>query len=86
MDSRKNNGGHKAGRKSKAEEQSLIEKLTPLEPTALEALKSALSDEKKHHWSVKLFFEYFYGKPKQQEDNEKITDESQVTISPKSWV
>jgi hypothetical protein len=31
-----------AGRKSKAEEQSLIEKLTPLEPLAFAALQSAL--------------------------------------------
>ena len=29
-----------AGRKSKAEEQSLIEKLTPLEPIAFEALQT----------------------------------------------
>ena len=36
MDKRKNNGGHstkgKAGRKSKSEEQSLIEKLKPIDP------------------------------------------------------
>ena len=33
MDGRKNNGGHKnAGRKSKAEEIQMIERLSPLEP------------------------------------------------------
>lgn len=68
MDRRKNNGGHStkgvAGRKSKAEEQSLIEKLSPLEPIAFEALRDAL--ENKKDWAVKLTFEYLYGKPKQQ--------------------
>ena len=40
MDKRKNNGGHTtAGRKAKAEEVKLIERLTPLEPQAYEALK-----------------------------------------------
>jgi len=52
-----------AGRKSKAEEQSLIEKLTPLEPIAFEALTNALNDGK--DWAVKLFFQYNFGMPKQ---------------------
>lgn len=66
-DKRKFNGGHKtAGRKAKAEEHKLIERLTPLEPTAHAALTSALEDNQP--WAVKLFFEYFYGKPKQQVD------------------
>ncbi len=66
-DGRKNNGGNKnAGRKSKAEEQKLIERLTPLMPKAYEALKTALEGDES--WAVKLSFEYFYGKPKQQMD------------------
>lgn len=52
-----------AGRKSKAEEQSLIEKLTPLEPLALSTLTEALNDKK--DWAVKLYFNYMYGMPKQ---------------------
>jgi len=56
-----------AGRKSKAEEQSLIEKLTPLEPLAFEALTNALNDGK--DWAVKLFFQYNFGMPKQTIDN-----------------
>ena len=52
-----------SGRKSKAEEQSLIEKLTPLEPIAFEALTNALNDGK--DWAVKLFFQYNFGMPKQ---------------------
>lgn len=65
MDKRKNNGGHSTngGRKSKAEEQSLIEKLTPLEPLAFKALNDALEDGK--DWAVKLFFQYNFGMPKQ---------------------
>ena len=69
MDGRKNNKGTKAnkgGRPSKAEEQKLIEKLTPLNDLALKALKESL--EKKEQWSVKLYFEYFYGKPQQRVD------------------
>jgi hypothetical protein len=68
MDKRKNNGGKRqgAGRKPKAEEQKLIEKLTPFNDLALKALKESL--EKKEQWSVKLYFEYFYGKPQQRVD------------------
>ena len=43
MDLRKNNGGHpNAGRKTKAEEVKLIERLTPLEPQAYEALEQPI--------------------------------------------
>ena len=68
MDKRINNGGARqgAGRKGKEEEQKLIEKLTPMNSMALESLKKGL--EKKEQWAVKLFFEYFYGKPQQRVD------------------
>ena len=55
-----------AGRKAKAEEQKLIENLTPMNALALESLQKGL--EKKEQWAVKLFFEYFYGKPQQRVD------------------
>tara|TARA_R110000764_G_scaffold13814_2_gene39806 strand:- start:2033 stop:2290 length:258 start_codon:yes stop_codon:yes gene_type:complete len=55
-----------AGRKAKAEEQKLIENLTPMNEMALESLKIGL--EKKEQWAVKLFFEYFYGRPQQRVD------------------
>ena len=55
-----------AGRKAKAEEQKLIENLTPMSGLALESLQKGL--EKKEQWAVKLFFEYFYGKPQQKVD------------------
>lgn len=67
MDRRKFNGGNTtAGRKSKAEEAMLIEKLTPLNPLALEALKDGLKN--KMPWAVKMYFEYYYGKPRETKD------------------
>ena len=68
MDKRINNGGARkgAGRKGKAEEQKLIANLTPMNSMALESLEKGL--EKKEQWAVKLFFEYFYGKPQQRVD------------------
>ena len=69
MDGRSNNKGtkgNKGGRPSKAEEQKLIENLTPMSSIALEALQKGI--EKKEQWAVKLFFEYFYGKPQQRVD------------------
>jgi len=57
-----NHGGARkgAGRKSKAEEQDLIEKLSPLKEEAFKALKKGLEDGQ--NWAVKLFMEYNYGK------------------------
>ena len=55
-----------AGRKTKADEQELIERLTPLNDVAFEALKNGLEDDQP--WAVKLFLEYKYGKPKQTID------------------
>jgi len=66
MDKRANNRGtvgNNGGRRPKVEEQQLIEKLSPLEPTAHEKLREAIDSGKE--WAVKLFFEYMYGKPKQ---------------------
>lgn len=79
MDGRKKNGGHKTngGRKPKADEQKLIEKLTPLEPKAQKALEDALSDGQ--GWAVKLFYEYKYGKPKQQVENTNINYNQELT-------
>lgn len=52
-----------AGRKSKAEEHALAEKLSPSNDLAHEALKKGLQDGEQ--WAVKLYFEYYYGKPDQ---------------------
>jgi hypothetical protein len=52
-----------SGRKSKAEEMKLVERLSPLEPKAHEKLNEAIDSGKE--WAIKLFFDYMYGKPKQ---------------------
>ena len=69
MDNRANNKGtkgNKGGRPSKAEEQKLIERLTPLSSKAYKTLEASLDEGQ--GWAVKLFFEYMYGKPKQTID------------------
>jgi len=55
-----------AGRKSKAEEVSLIEKLSPLEDIAFNALKSGV--EKGDFKYVQLFYNYYAGKPRETKD------------------
>ena len=75
MENKRGGARDNSGRKSKAEEQSLIEKLTPLEPIAFKALKNALNEEK--DWAVKLFFQYNFGMPKQvidQNSNVNLTN------------
>ena len=64
-DGRKNNGGKRdgSGRKPKAEEQKLIERLSPMADLAYTALQSALKEHEP--WAVKMWMEYMYGKPKQ---------------------
>jgi hypothetical protein len=84
MDKRKNNGGHSnGGRKPKAEEQKLVEKLSPLEPKAYQALEDAIEDNQS--WAVKIFFEYMYGRPKQAVDVTSGGEKMQqpiITIDP----
>ena len=84
MDGRINNGGHStkgvAGRKPKADELKLIEKLSPLEDKAYEALKKLI--DKGNINAVKLWFEYMYGKPR-----EKVSmDISADSIPLAQWV
>ena len=69
MDGRKNNGGARpgAGRKPKADEQKLIEKLSIHDETAHEILVEQIKE--REPWALKMFFEYRYGKPKQQIEN-----------------
>jgi hypothetical protein len=77
-DGRKNNRGHKgSGRKPKADEQKLIERLTPLANDAYKALHNALKDEQ--GWAVKLFMEYMNGKPNQRVENTNINYNQDLT-------
>ena len=55
-----------AGRKSKADEINLIEKLSPLEDAAYQALKSGV--EKGDFKYVQLFYNYYAGKPRETKD------------------
>lgn len=86
MDGRKNNGGHStkgfAGRKPKSDEQKLIEKLSPMEDIAHQALKKNV--ESGEAWAVKLYFEYMYGKPKQSIDHTTQGDKLNIPVS--RWV
>jgi len=82
LDKRKNNGGHSnGGRKSKSEEMQLVEKLGPLEPTALKALKDGVNTGE-FVW-VKLYMEYMYGKPKMILD--VTTNGNDMNIPALSW-
>lgn len=68
MDKRQFNGGARegAGRKPKAVEVELIEKLTPLEPLAYEALMQGLKQGDFKY--VQLFYNYYAGKPRETKD------------------
>lgn len=52
-----------AGRKAKADETKLIERLSPLDDIAFDALQRGV--EKGDFAFVKMFMEYRYGKPKE---------------------
>jgi hypothetical protein len=79
-DKRKLNGGHSnGGRKSKAEEQNLIEKLSPLEKQAFQKFSEAIDAGK--DWAIKMFFEYMFGKPKQQTDITSMGEKIQNIIT-----
>lgn len=79
-DGRKNNGGHKtAGRKSKAEEIQLIEKLTPMAPAAYKALKEGI--EAGEYRYVQLYFAYYAGKPKESKDITSQGEKIQTIIN-----
>jgi hypothetical protein len=68
MDKRKFNGGARegAGRKPKADEMKLVERLSPLEDDALQALKIGV-ESGDIRW-IKLYLEYYIGKPKETKD------------------
>lgn len=71
-----NRGGARpgAGRKSKAEETKLIERLSPMEDKALEMLETLLDNGDFN--ALKLYMEYRYGKPTQ-----KVESDSNVNLT-----
>jgi len=68
MENKSKAGGKRegAGRKPKAEEIALIEKLSPLEPLAFAALEKGL--EKGDFKFTQLFYNYYAGKPRETKD------------------
>lgn len=67
MDKRKNNGGHpNSGRKSKADEIAMIERLSPMQEKAYKALEQGV--ENGDFKFVQLYFNYYAGKPKETKD------------------
>jgi hypothetical protein len=69
-DNRKNNGGHStkgfAGRKPKADEEKLIQKLSELDDKAFKCLEDGIKDGNYQFWNK--FMEFRYGKPKERLD------------------
>jgi hypothetical protein len=65
-DGRKNNGGarHGAGRPTKAEEQEVVEQLSPLDELFVKGIKKAM--QAGESWAFKLFADYRHGKPTQR--------------------
>ena len=68
MENKSNYGGKRegAGRKPKAEEIKLIERLSPLEPLAFAALEKGL--ERGDFKFTQLFYNYYAGKPRETKD------------------
>lgn len=64
----KSHGGPRpgAGRKPKADEAALVEKLSPMSELAFAKLEEGIA--KGDFQFIKLFFEYSYGKPKDKLD------------------
>lgn len=75
MENKSKAGGKRegAGRKPKAEEIALIEKLSPLEPLAFAALEKGL--EKGDFKFTQLFYNYYAGKPRETKDVTLTTEQ-----------
>jgi hypothetical protein len=54
----------KSGRKPKATEQQILDRLSPLEGAFIEAMQRGL--EETQGWAVKIFADYYWGKPKER--------------------
>jgi hypothetical protein len=68
-----------SGRKPKATELELIEKLTPMEDTAIKLLFDLLKKGNKD--ALKLYFSYRYGLPKQTIDQKNTHEFVDIDIT-----
>ena len=66
MENKRGGAREGAGRKPKADEVAMIEKLSPMEDKAYEALKKGV--EAGDFKFVQLYFNYYAGKPKETKD------------------
>jgi len=72
LDKRTNNGGHSTKStkdtdlRKRDKQLALIEKLSPLEESAFNALKKGI--EKADFKYVQMYYQYMYGKPKESKD------------------
>jgi len=70
MDGRKNNGGvvgnKGGGRKPKADEEKLIQRLSQLDDIAFECLTTGIKNGEYNFWNK--FMEFRFGKPKERVD------------------
>lgn len=75
MENKSKAGGKRegAGRKPKAEEIALIEKLSLLEPLAFSALEKGL--ERGDFKFTQLFYNYYAGKPRETKDVTLTTEQ-----------
>lgn len=84
MDKRKNNGGKRdgAGRKPKNDEQQLLERLSIYSDDAHKKLQQAVKGGEQ--WAIKMFFEYYYGKPNQtinhQNNGNDFTNDNEFVL------
>ena len=73
-----------AGRKPRATEQALLESLDPLHPLFIKGLESGLKD--KQGWAIKMYAEYYYGKPKQTMDMDITSNGQDINFTPIAFV
>lgn len=75
-----NKGGYRpgAGRKPKAEEIELIERLTPFDKIALKELEKGI--KRGDFAFIKLFMEYRFGKPKEKIDIKQTSMQAPVIV------
>ena len=66
----------KSGRKSKASEQELIEKLSMYDDKAFKVLGEKI--EQGEYWAVRLYFNYRFGKPKESQNINLHTTQIEV--------
>jgi len=80
-DGRKNNGGHKtAGRKSKAEEFKLIEKLDKAKDPTYAITKMFEHIENGSEKMLELYMGYRFGKPKQMVEADLNANVKQINM------